>query len=89
MSNKEKYKQAFSALHVSDELYLEVSKMADKKRKHKFTQIAASIAACALLAGGSTTAYAANMGGIQRTIQLWIQGDQTEVTINYKDDGSY
>ena len=42
-----------------------------------------------ILIGGTGTAYAANVGGIQRTIQLWIHGDQTTATLNVSDDGTY
>lgn len=89
MSNKEKYKQAFSALHVTDEFSLEVRKTANTSRKKIFYQMVAGVAACVLLIGGSATAYAADLGGIQRTMQLWIHGDQTEVTIDFDADGSY
>ena len=33
--------------------------------------------------------YAANIGGIQRVVQLWIHGEQTDATLEIKDDGSY
>jgi len=89
MTNKEKYKQAFSALHISDEFSLEVRKMTITSKKHKLNQLVAGIAAGVLIVGGSATAYAADLGGIQRTIQLWIHGDQTDVTIDYNNDGSY
>lgn len=89
MSNKEKYKQAFSALHVSDKLSLEVINMTNIRRKQKFNQMVAGVAVCVLLVGGSATAYAADLGGIQRTIQLWIRGEQTEVTIEFNAEGSY
>lgn len=49
----------------------------------------AAAAVCLLLAGGSSAAYAANVGGIQRTIQLWIDGDQTDVEFEYGEDGTY
>lgn len=58
------------------------------QKKHKF-QIAAAILAACILVGGSGTVYAANVGGIQRTIQLWIHGDQTDATLNVNEDGSY
>lgn len=89
MTNKEKYKQAFSAIHISDEFSLEVEKMMNINRKQKFNQMIASIAACIVIVGGSTIAYATDLGGIQRTIQLWIHGDQTEVNINFNANGSY
>lgn len=89
MTNKEKYKQAFSAIHISDEFSLEVGKMTNIRKKQKLNQMVAGIAACLLLVVGSATAYSADLGGIQRTIQLWIHGDQTEVTIDFNADGSY
>ena len=50
---------------------------------------AAAIAVCVIV-GGTGTAYAENVGGIQRTIQLWMHGDQTSATFNFNtDDGSY
>ncbi len=89
MTNKERYKQAFSAIHISDEFSLEVRKMKNISMKKKFNQMVAAIAVCVLLVGGSTVAYATDLGGIQRTIQLWINGDQTEVTLDFNSDGSY
>ncbi|WP_324823919.1 hypothetical protein [Sinanaerobacter sp. ZZT-01] len=88
MTNKEKYKQAFSAIHIADEFSLEVRKMTHINRKKKFIQMVAGIA-CVLLVGGSTVAYATDLGGIQRTVQLWIHGDQTEVTIDFTGNGRY
>ena len=49
----------------------------------------AVIAVCTFLVGGSATAYAADVGGIQRTVQLWIHGDQSDVTIAFDANGSY
>ena len=89
MTNKEKYKQAFSVLHTSENFSLEVEKMTIRNKKRTRKAIAAAVAACFILVGGSTTAYAANLGGIQRTIQLWIHGDQTDATIRFNSDGSY
>lgn len=89
MTNHEKYKQAFSAIHTSDKLYLEVRKMEPKKRTQKTKQMVAAIAVCVLLLGGSSVAYAADLGGIQRTLQLWMHGEQTEVIIDFNGNGSY
>ena len=89
MTNKEKYKQAFSAIHASDDFSLEVEKMERTNKQHKFKTMIASVAACVILVGSATAAYAADVGGIQRTIQLWIHGDQTEATIQFDGNGSY
>ena len=30
--------------------------------------------------------YAANVGGIQRTVQIWLHGDQTQATLDVSND---
>ena len=89
MTNKEKYKQAFSVLQSSGEISLEEERMAMMNKKAKMRTAAAAVAACVVLAGGSGIAYAADLGGIQRTIQLWINGDQTTATFEYDGEGTY
>lgn len=89
MTNKEKYKQAFSVLHSSDDLILEVEKMTAIKKHAVMKAAAVLISACLLTAGGGSIAYAKNLGGIQRTIQLWIEGDKTDVTFEYDPAGTY
>ena len=88
MTNKEKYKQAFSVLQTSGDFSMEAEKMAMRQKHHKVKTIAAAVAACIVLVGGAGTAYAANLGGIQRTIQLWINGDQTNATLEINNDGN-
>lgn len=89
MTNKEKYKQAFSAIHTTDNFSLEVEKMGRIRKQHKFKAMAAYAAVCVILVGSTMTAYAMDVGGIQRTIQLWIYGDQTEATFRFDGNGSY
>lgn len=89
MTNKEKYKKAFSAVRPSDEFTLEVEKMKKINKQHFFKTMVASIAVCVLFMASATAAYAMDVGGIQRTIQLWIHGDCTNVTIQFDGDGTY
>ena len=88
MTNKEKYKQAFSVLHTSNDFLQEVEKMALLKKKQRVNIAVAAIIGLVMI-GGTSTAYAANIGGIQRTVQLWIHGDETDATMEIKADGSY
>ena len=83
MTNKEKYKQAFSVLHTSEDFAMEVEKMSKfyKAKRQKMVAAAATIALCVVF-GGSTTAYAANVGNIQRKVQIWLKGDQTDAVMN-------
>ena len=52
--------------------------MAKLQKRTKMKTAAAVIAGCIIL-GGTGTAYAANVGGIQRTVQIWLHGDQTTI----------
>lgn len=89
MTNHEKYKEAFSVLHTSTDFSLEVKKMEHMKKQHHVKRLVASIAACTALVGSATAAYAADLGGIQRTLQVWIHGDQTQVTMELDGNGHY
>ncbi len=89
MTDREKYKQAFSVLHTSDSFSLEEKKMAKLNRKRAFRNIAAAAAACILVIGGSGTAYANNVGGIQRTLQIWMHGELTDAEVTFNGEGSY
>lgn len=89
MTNKERYKQAFSALQSSGQFHLEVEEMAQKQKKHRKNIAAAAAVACAVVIGGSGTVYAADIGGIQEKISVWLYGAKTEVEVTEADDGSY
>ena len=53
MTNKEKYKQAFSALHPPGDISVEVERMAIMSRKAKFRTAAATAARTTLPTGGT------------------------------------
>lgn len=89
MKNKERYQRTFSAVHTSTDYYAEVMKM---NKTHKRFYMSKAKVACLILVlvlGAATTAYAANVGGIQRTVQIWLHGDQTDAVLDIKEDGSY
>ncbi|MEG1604321.1 MAG: hypothetical protein RR340_11985, partial [Cloacibacillus sp.] len=67
---------------------LEVKNMTTTN-KLKLNRLVAGIAACVLIMGSATVAYATDFCGIQRTLQLWIHGDQTEVAIQFDGNGNY
>ena len=90
MTNKEKYKQAFSVLHTSENFSPEVEIMAKLNKKNKIRAIIAACIGIFTVGGLGTTAYAANVGNIQRQIQLWVQGDQTTATLDIDEtQGEY
>ena len=74
MTNRDRYKQAFAAIPISDDFSLEALHMKKISQKRVLSRVAAIAAACVLLFGGAATAYAADLGGIQRTVQIWLHG---------------
>ncbi|MCI9464933.1 MAG: hypothetical protein HFI48_13800 [Lachnospiraceae bacterium] len=89
MTNKEKYKKAFSVICPPGEFILEVGKMKKIKKQHFMKTIAAAVVGCVIFMASATFAYAMDVGGIQRIVQLWIHGDCTNVTIQFDGDGTY
>lgn len=87
MTNHERYQRAFSTLHPSRQWNMEETEM-KQTRKHYFRRALLVCAAIILVLAVSVTAYAANIGGIQRTIQIWVHGDQTDAVLNVAD-GEY
>lgn len=91
MTDREQYKKVFDTVASSGMEDLEVSRLMNKKKKFSYrNRVAAAAAVAVLLMSSTGVAYAANIGGIQRTIQLWVHGDQTNATLEINDqDGSY
>ena len=87
MTNKERYQRAFSALHASCAHVMEVSEM-KRTKKARLNKLVAVCAAIVLLFALSSIVYAADVGGIQRSIQLWIHGDQTDAILEV-ESGQY
>lgn len=89
MTNREKYKQAFSVLRASDDFSLEANDMKQTAKQFRLRKAVVLAAACVMVIGSATIAYAADVGGIQRTVQLWLHGEQTAVTIEFDGAGGY
>ena len=89
MTNKERYKQAFSVLHASKDISLDA--MLKREAKKNF-RLAPTLAACLCLVallGSMTVAYAADIGGIKEIIYAWIHGARTEVEVTHTPGGGY
>lgn len=94
MNNQEKFKNTFDKLHASPDVITEVLNMTEEKKvipiwkKYFTSKVAVALAALVILAGSGTAVYAMDVGGIQRIVQIWIHGDQTDATFSV-EDGSY
>lgn len=86
---KERFQRAFAPLHASPDILTEVMKMTERKTKRPALRRAATLglAAALVLALGSV-AYASELGGIQRTVQIWLNGEMTDATLTV-NEGSY
>lgn len=94
MTDKEQFQKIFEQLHASPDVLTEVLNMTTNEkiipiRKKRFiSKAAAAIAALVLVAGSCGVAYAMDLGGIQRTVQVWLNGEQTNATFTV-ENGSY
>lgn len=61
--------------------------VSSKKKRHIHRYVAAAIAAFVIIGTGGAV-YAMDIGGIQRIIQVWVHGDQTNAVFTI-EDGSY
>lgn len=90
MTDRERYKRTFALLHASGEWMMEDRAMSKNNiRIMPVRRLAAVCAAAALVVMMATVAYAADVGGIQRTVQVWIHGDQTNAVLDIRANGSY
>ena len=97
MIDKKQYQRTFGVLHASGDFLKEDFTMQSPK-PFPVRRIVILCAAVILVFSMSIVCYAEDVGGIRRTIQLWIHGDQTtavldiqngEYTIHYEDtDGT-
>lgn len=89
MTNKEKYHRAFSTLHASGDISLEVDFMKKRKHAYRMKKAVAACAAAAVVCGSMTVAYAADIGGIQQKMRAWLHGEQTEINVRRTGENSY
>ena len=83
MTNKQRYQRTFGTLHASGDFLKEVTTM--KTTKHfPARRLIGLCAAVILILAMATAAYAADVGGIQRRVQLWIHGDQTDAVLDIR-----
>ena len=80
MTNKERYQRAFSTLHASEKM-MEVRSMENTKKRYVRRTVAVCAAAALVLALAGA-AYAADVGGIRHTVQVWLHGDQTDAVLD-------
>lgn len=89
MTNRERYKQAFSPLQSSSQHTWEVEEMALIQKAHRKNMAVAAAVACAVVVGAGGTVYAADLGGIQEKISMWLYGAQTEVDVTQNGENGY
>lgn len=92
-----KSKELFEAIGYIDERYLDMidapemeNKIIMKKQKKTIClkKITSFILAACLIFTMAVTAYAADIGGIRRIIQIWLHGDQTTAVLDIQN-GQY
>ncbi|MCD8161674.1 MAG: hypothetical protein LUE61_11065 [Clostridiales bacterium] len=94
MTNRERYRHTFGALHASPDTVLEVTKMKQNKRRvlRPLTGLAAALAAMALLVGSAFAVNEVTDGALAERIQsirVWFNGEETEITLVSTGEGTY
>ena len=87
MTNKEKYQRTFSTLHASENILVEV-KTVKKTHKVYVSRLVAVCAAVLMVLALASIAYAEDVGGIQRNVQIWLHGELTDAVM-VVGDGEY
>lgn len=94
MTDREKFHKTFEKLHASPEMITEVLNMAEENRvnsigkKRTMSRVAVAAIILVLTISSGTVAYAMDLGGIQRIVQVWIHGDQTDAVFT-TENGTY
>ena len=82
MSNREQYKRAFQALHASRDFSMVAMDMNTKKMRFNFSRgLAVAMIITVLLVGSLSAAYATDLGGFRRTIQIWMYGEAKDAIV--------
>ena len=84
MTDKERYKRTFSRLRTSRLEFTE-EMMMNKTKIMPVRRLVSLCAAALMIVAMASVAYAADVGGIRRTVQIWIRGDQTNAVMEVKD----
>lgn len=86
MSNRERYKRAFQALHADNKNWLEAVNMNMERQHTRYSfsrRAAVAVMIAVLLVGSLTAAYAADLGGFRRMITLWVRGQATDAQVEF------
>lgn len=93
MTNRERYKNAAELVKPSGSLdtmaYVEEQIMNRKKTRRPLRTLITVCACVVLVLALCVTAYAADIGGVRRSINVWLHGDLTEVTIEQVSEYEY
>lgn len=90
MNNKENFKRAFAVVRTSEDYCKGVYEMNRTfSRKLYMSRVLAVCLILCVAFGAAGACYAADVGGIQRQVQIWIMGDQTDAVIEFNGNGGY
>lgn len=87
MIDKKQYQRTFGVLHASGDFLKEELTM-QSTRHFSVRRAVILCATIVFILSIAPVCYAADIGGIQRIIQVWIHGDQTDAVMDIQN-GSY
>lgn len=81
MIDKQQYQRTFGVLHASGD-FLEEDLTMHATNRFPVRKMISLCAAVIVILSMATVCYAADVGGIRRTVQIWIHGDQTSAVMD-------
>ncbi len=92
MTNRERYRKAANLVAPSREMNLMayVEEQTMKKTNRRPMRRVMLVCACVILVLAlGVGAYAADVGGVRKSVGIWLHGDMTEVTIEQVAEGQF
>lgn len=86
---RERYQRAFSSIHADKDFRINLEENPMKAEHIRWNKGLAAACTAAAIALGGATVYAQNIGGIQRKMQIWVDGELTTATVDLNEEGSY
>ena len=93
MTNRERYRNAAELVRPSESMdtmaYVEEHIMNSRKTRRPLRTLITVCACVVLVLALCGTAYATNLGGVRHSINVWLHGDVTQVTIEQVGEYEY
>ncbi|WP_294732120.1 hypothetical protein [uncultured Faecalibaculum sp.] len=88
---RDAYKRVFSQIRIPEPVSLETVRKEERTGGWMkfYTKRAAAVAAAMVIVASTGVAYAADLGGLRTTVNVWLRGENKEIVADPNGDGGY